>query len=218
MVNIEKPLVETFGFYPIIILPLSFYFVLFSVAIYIWHLGGVVFFGISASLFLLGSIAKIKIFRDGVAIERPVFGKSFWSFSEVTLRASGRILDYGGMFGGSVIPLKWRECVQTINNLKVEVIPKREKPLSRTLPLLYIFFAPIVMFIITVIAGYFHLLINPPVWALAWAICITFSFIAYTNSSPAPIRIGRFSKKQSSIIIGSIMGALVFLSILAIMQ
>ncbi|MGB9683531.1 MAG: hypothetical protein ACPL1Z_01210 [Candidatus Bathyarchaeales archaeon] len=217
MENIEKPLIETFGFYPLVIIPLSFYFFLFLVAIYIQNFGGIIFFGLFSFLFLVGSIAKIKILRDGVVIERPVFGKSYWSFSEVKLRARGRILDYGGMSGGSIIPLKWRQCAQTITSLKASIIPVKEKPISRALPLLYIFFAPTVMVIATIISRHFHLLIPPLVWALAWATCITFSFIAYINSSPVPIKIGRFNKKQSSIIVGFIIGVIMFFSILAIM-
>ncbi len=137
-------------------------------------------------MFLVGSIARIKILRDGVVIERPVFGKSYWSFSEVKLRLGGRTLDYGGMFGGSIIPLKWRQCAQTITSLKTGIILIKEKPMSRALPLLYIFFVPTVMFIAAIIARRFHLLIPPLAWALAWATGITFSFIAYTNSSPVP--------------------------------
>ena len=218
MKSVEKPPIETFGFYPIVVIPLSFYLFLLLVAIYIQHFGGIIFFGLSSFLFLTGSIARIKILRDGIVIERPVFGKSYWSFSEVKLRAGGRILDYGGMFGGSIIPLKWRECAQTITSLKTGIIPIKEKPMSIALPLLYIVFVPTVMFIATIIARHFHLLIPPLAWALAWATGITFSFIAYINSSPVPIKIGRFSQKQSSIIIGLIMGVIIFLSTLAIMQ
>ncbi|MEM2780965.1 MAG: hypothetical protein QW791_08925, partial [Candidatus Bathyarchaeia archaeon] len=70
----------------------------------------------------------------------------------------------------------------------------------------------------TIIARHFHLLIPTLAWALAWATGITFSFIAYNNSLPVPIKIGRFSQKQSSIIIGVIMGVIMFVSILAIIQ
>lgn len=219
MESVEKPLIETFGFYPIVVIPLSFYLFLLLVAIYNQHFGGIIFFGLSSFLFLTGSIARIKILRDGIVIERfPLFGKSYWSFSEVKLRTGGRILDYGGMFGGSIIPLKWRQCAQTITSLKTGIILIKEKPISRALPLLYIFFIPTVMFIATIIARHFHLLIPPLAWALAWATGITFSFIAYNNSLPVPIKIGRFSQKQSSIIIGVIMGVIMFVSILAIIQ
>jgi len=218
MESVEKPFIETFGFYPIVVIPLSFHLFLLFVAISVQHFGGIIFFGLSSFLFLTGSIDRIKILRDGVVIERPVFGKSYWSFSEVKLRAGGRILDYGGMFGGSITPLKWRECAQTISSLKTEVAPIREKPISKVLPFLYLFFPATVMFIVTIIAKHFYLPIPPLVWALAWAICITFSFIAYINSSPVQIKIGRFSQKQSSITIGLIMGVIMFLSILAITQ
>jgi O-antigen ligase len=76
MESVEKPFIETFGFYPIVVIPLSFYLFLLFVAISVQHFGGIIFFGLSSFLFLTGSIARIKILRDGVVIERLVFGKS----------------------------------------------------------------------------------------------------------------------------------------------
>lgn len=80
MESVEKPPIKTFGFYPIVVIPLSFYLFLLFVAISVQHFGGIIFFGLSSFLFLTGSIARIKILRDGGCHRKAVVWKVLLEF------------------------------------------------------------------------------------------------------------------------------------------
>ena len=71
-------------------------------------------FGVLSVSLLLGSTARIEVIDDGIIVKRIIFGTSYWSFDEVKFKMGGRILAYGGMYGGWIMPLNWRECVDAI--------------------------------------------------------------------------------------------------------
>ena len=83
---------ETVGFYPILLLPLLFFSLLFAAAIYVGHSVGMLIFGLLSLFLLLGSLVTIEVSSDGIVIKRMMFGTSHWRFEEVKFKAGGRVL------------------------------------------------------------------------------------------------------------------------------
>jgi hypothetical protein len=111
---------ETVGLYPFLLIPLVFFSFLFTVAIYVRHSVGIFVFGLISLFLLLSSLAKIEVLSDGIVVERIVFGSSNWNFDEVIFKAGGRILAYGGMYGGWVMPLRWKQVLKQSKSLKLK--------------------------------------------------------------------------------------------------
>jgi len=214
--NHEKSSFETFGFYPLVLVPFFFFFSLFLMAVYVGHVLGILLFGLLSSFFLIGSEAKITVSEDGIFVKRMVFGTSYWNFDEVRFKAGGIILAYGGIYGGWIMPLRWRECARSINSSRFEGTSVYEKGPSKIPALIYLLAAPLMLFIIGKVTAYFKLTTLPSVWALVWASGMTLSVIAYFNTAPIQTTIGKFDKKQTSIIIGLTTGLITFLSVLLI--
>lgn len=216
MSSYEEPLIETLGFYPLVLIPFLFFFSLLLIVIYIGHIIGIAFFGLSSAFFLICSGAKIKVLRNEILIKRIMFGTSYWNFDEVRFKVGGRILAYGGMYGGWIMPLKWRECVQKVSVFRTEVTSKRTP--NKIRPLIYLLAAPVILFVIGRVANYLNLFIPSSIWALFWALGAMLSVVTYLYSAPIRIKIGKFSREQSSIIIGLIIGLITFLSIFLIYE
>jgi len=212
----KKSSFETLGFYPLVLAPFFFFFSLFFMAVYVGHVIGILLFGLLSSFFLIGSEAKITISEDGIFVKRMVLGTSYWNFDEVRFKAGGRVLAYGGIYGGWIMPLRWRECARSINSSRYKGSSVYEKGPSGIPALIYLLAAPLILFIIGRVTAYFKLTILPSVWALVWASGMTLSVIAYFNTAPVQTRIGQFNKKQTSIVIGLTIGLITFLSVLLI--
>lgn len=145
-----------------------------------------------------------------------ILGTSFWSFDDVRFKIGGRILAYGGVYGGWIIPLKWRECVETINLSKSKVTAARKGDLGKIRSLIWLFSIPILLFIIGKVAAYFKFAISPLAWALFWALGTALPITVYLYAAPIRIKIGELDKKQTTILIGLIIGLLTFLSVFLI--
>jgi len=197
-------------------MPFFFFFSLFLMAVYVGYATGILLFGLPSSFFLIGSVAKIKICENEVIIERLMLGTSFWSFDDVRFKIGGRILAYGGVYGGWIIPLKWRKCVETVNLFKSKVTAAREGDLGKIRSLIWLFPIPILLLIIGKLAAYFKFAISPLTWASFWALGTALSITVYLYVAPIRIEIGEFNKKQTAIVIGSIIGLLTFLSVFLI--
>jgi hypothetical protein len=185
-------------------------------AVYVGYVTGILLFGLPSSFFLIASVAKIKICENEVLIERLILGTSYWSFDNIRFKIHGRILAYGGIYGGWIIPLKWRECVETIDLSRSKVTSARREDLGKICPLIWLFSIPILLFIIGKVAAYFEFAISPLAWASFWALSTALPITVYLYTAPIQIEIGKFNKKQTAIIIGLMIGLLIFLSVFLI--
>jgi len=201
----------TLGVYPILIPPLFFFSFLALVSIYIKHsVGMFVFGGVFSVPLLLGSIAKIKVVGDGIIVKRIIFGTSYWSFDEVKFKMGGRILAYGGMYGGWIMPLNWRECVDAIQIHKIEAPIVRKAP-SKIHPYIYLLVPPITLWVIENLLHHFELTIPALFNAPLWGVTATFSLTAFVDTAPIKFKIDNLSRFTSSIIVGLLSGLTVTL-------
>jgi len=163
----ESPRFKTIGVYPILLLPLLFFFTLFAASVYIRHGIGVLVFGLFALTLSLGSIARIEVFNDTFVIKRILFGTSYWSFNEVKFKADGRVLAYGGMYGGWIAPFKWKECFEAIKIFKSEAMLPHKTP-SRAIPYIYLLLPSVTLWLIGSLARYSGLVIPTLSWTFLW--------------------------------------------------
>ena len=199
----------TSGVYPILLPPLFFFLFLFLGAVYIKHSVGMLVFGMISLFLLLSSTAKIEVMDDGIVVKRMIFGTSYWSFDEVEFKVGGRILAYGGMYGGWIMPWNWRECVEAIEVHKAEAPLIRKAP-SKILPYIY-FLVPLIILLMieNFVRGFVTI---PPLFkATLWGVTVTFSFVAGVYTAPIKFKIDNLSRLGSSLILGSLIGLTVFL-------
>ena len=200
----------TWGVYPILLLPLFFFLLLFLASIYIKHSVGMLVFGMLSLFSLLSFTAKIEVMDDGIVFKRMIFGTSYWSFDEVKFKVGGRILAYDGMYGGWIMPLNWRECVEAIKVHKTEAPLIRRAP-SKIHSYIYLLVPPITLWIIESLVYRFGLTIPPLFTASLWGATTTFSFTAYIYTAPIKFKIDNLGRLGSSLILGSLIGLTVFL-------
>lgn len=206
---------ETWGFYPIALPALAFFLILFAASIYIKHGVGVVVFGLPFLFLLLSSVANIEVRNDSIVVKRITFGSSYWSLDEVRFRAAGRILVYGGMYGGWIMPFRWKECFEAIKTSKSEVPLVRKVP-SKIRPYIYLLAPPITLWLIGNLLRYFGLAVPSLLWASLWGIIVALSLTVFLYNAPIRFNVANLGKGLSSIAIGSIIGLVIFLSLLLI--
>jgi len=212
----ERIQFETWGVYPILFPPLVFFLILLGASIYVKHIVGMTVFGLLFLSCLLGFGAKIEMRSDGIAVRRILFyGTSFWSFDEVRFKAKGRVLAYGGMYGGWVMPLRWRKYHEAIRISKPEDSLVRKTP-SKIHPYIYLLVPPVLLWISGNLLRYFELVIPPIYWASLWGIIMTLSTATFMYSAPIKFKIATMGKLASSIALGLIIGLMIFLSLLLI--
>jgi len=208
---------ETWGVYPILLLPLAFFLFVFAASIYIKHVIGMAVSGILSLSLLLGSIARIEVKSDGIVVKRILFPTTFWSFNEVRFKAAGRVLTYGGMYGGWVMPINWKKCFEAIKTSTPEGISVRKNP-TKIRSFIYLLAPPFMLWIFRNLAHYFELAISPLLWASLWSVVTALSITAFMHTAPIKFKIANSGKSASSIIlgvtIGIIIGTIVFLSYL----
>lgn len=214
--NHERPSFETWGFYPFVLVPFFFFLSVFMMALYVGHAIGILLFGLLSCCFLLFSVAKIVVSEDGISVRRIVLGTSFWDYDEVSFRAGGLILAYGGIYGGWIMPLRWRECVTTIGVFQSKRAYELEKGTIKIYPYLYLLITPLMLFVMGKATEYLKLTIPSWNWALVWASGMTLSVIAYFHDARVQIRIGKLKRGQTSLVIGLIIWLTTFLSALLI--
>jgi len=200
----------TSGVYPILLLPLFFFLLLFLASVYIKHSVGMLVFGMFSLFLLLSSIARIEVMDDGIVVKRMIFGTSYWSFDEVEFKVGGRILAYGGMYGGWIMPSNWRECVEAIKVHKAEAPLIRKAP-SKILPYFYFLVPLIILLMIESFIRGFELAIPPLFKATLWGVTATFSFAAFIYTAPIKFKIDNLGRLGSSLVLGSLIGLPVFL-------
>lgn len=201
---------RTWGVYPLILFPLSFFLFLFLAAVYTMHSVGIFVFGMFSLFSLLGSAAKIEVMNDGVVVKRIIFGTSYWGLDDVKFKVGGRILAYGGMYGGWIMPLNWRECVEAIKIHKAEA-PLIRKTSSRIHPYIYLLVPPVTLWVIESLVHRFELTIPPLFTASLWGVTVTFSLAAYTYTAPIKFKIDNLGRLGSSLILGLLIGLPIFL-------
>lgn len=208
---------ETWGVYPILLLPLAFFLIVFAASIYIKHVMGMAVSGIFSLSLLLGSIARIEVKSDGIVVKRMVFPTTVWSFDDVRFKAAGRVLTYGGIYGGWVMPLNWKKCFDAIKTSTREGISVHKTP-TKIRPYIYLLAPPFMLWIFTNLAHYFELAISPLLWASLWGVITALSITAFMYTAPIKFKIANSGKSASSIILGAtigiIVGTIVFLSYL----
>lgn len=203
----------TLGVYPILLPPLFLFLFLTSISIYIKHDAGMIMFGMFSVLLLIGSVAEIRVVDDGIVVRRLIFGTSYWSFDEVKSKMGGRILAYGGMYGGWIMPLSWKDCIQAIKLSKVEV-PSIRRSQSKTHLYIYLLLPPFMLLMIESILRYFEvtipLMLNAPLWGLT----TTFSFALFAYKAPIRFKIDSLGRLGSSLILGLPIGLTIMLLIM----
>jgi len=200
----------TWGVYPILIPPLSFFLFLTLVSTYIKHGVGMFVFGMLSLFLLLGSTAKIEVIGDGIVVKRIIFGASYWSFDEVKFKVGERILVYGGMYGGWIMPLNWRECVEVIKIHKAEA-PSIHKAPSKIHPYIYLLVPPITLWVIENVLHHSELTIPPLFKALLWGVTATFSLTAFVYTAPINFKIDNLGRLGLSFTLGLLSGLTVSL-------
>jgi len=200
----------TWGVYLILIPPLFFFSFLALISIYIKHSVGMFVFGVFSVPLLLGSIAKIEVIGDGIIVKRIIFGTSYWSFDEVKFKMGGRILAYGGMYGGWIMPLNWRECVDAIQIHKIEAPIVRKAP-SKIHPYIYLLVPPITLWVIEKVLYRFELVIPPLFKALLWGVTVTFSLTASVYTAPIKFKTDNLGRLRLSFTLGLLSGLTVTL-------
>jgi len=214
--NREEPIqFKTWGFYPMALPPLAFFLILFAASIYIKHSVGMAVFGLPFLFLLLSSVANIEVRNDGIVVKRITFGSSYWSLDDARFKAGGRILAYGGMYGGWIMPLRWRGCFEAIRTSKPEDSLVRKTP-SKIHPYIYLLVPPILLWISGNLLRYFELMIPPIYWASLWGIIMTLSTAMFMYSAPIKFKIATMSRLTSSIALGLIIGLMIFLSLLLV--
>lgn len=210
---------ETFGFYPILAAPLLFFSSLFLMAIWVGHILGIPLFGLLSLLFLVFSVARIKISENDVIVDRTVLGTSFWGFDEISFKAGGRLLIYGGRtYGGWIMPFRWRECHEVFETLRSRRTAAYQTSPSRVLPLVCLLAPLVLLFMAGRIARYFGIAMPPLAWALLWALGMAFSASTYLSMSPIRVRIGSLDKKQTAAVIGLTFGLITFAAVFLIYE
>jgi hypothetical protein len=105
---------ETLGAYPILLPFLFFTLSLFIASTWIMYSLGVIMFGPLFVFTLITSVAKIEVADAGVIVRRLIYGTSYWTFESIELKSNGRIVVYGGKYGGWIMPLNWRQFTKAI--------------------------------------------------------------------------------------------------------
>ena len=200
----------TWGVYPILLLPLFFFLLLFLASVYIKHSVGMLVFGMFSLFLLLSSTARIEVMDDGIVVKRMIFGTSYWGCDEVESKVGGRILAYGGMYGGWIMPLNWRECVEAIKVHKAEAPLIRKAP-SKIFPYFYFLVPLIILLMIENFVRGFELAIPPLFKATLWGVTVTFSSTAFMSTAPIKFKIDNLGRLGASLILGSLIGLPVFL-------
>lgn len=159
---------------------------------------------------LLGFTAKIEVIGDGIIVKRMIFGTSHWSLDEVKFKMGGRILAYGGMYGGWIIPLNWRECVDVIQVHKAEAPSIRKAP-SKIHPYIYLLVPPITLWVIEKVLYPFELMIPPLFNALLWGVTTMFSLTAFVYTAPIKFKTDSLSRLRLSFTLGLLSGLTVTL-------
>ena len=166
-------------------------------------------FGVLSVPLLLGSTAKIEVIGDGIIVKRIIFGTSYWSFDEVKFKMGGRILAYGGRYGGWIMPLNWRECVEAIQIHKAEAPSIRKAP-SKIHPYIYLLGPPL-LWVIEKGLYRFELTIPPLFKALLWGVTITFSLTASVYTAPIKFKTDNLGRLRLSFTFGLLSGLTVAL-------
>jgi len=200
----------TRGVYPILVFPLFFSLFFFVMAIYVWNIVAILIALLWLIPMLFGSVAEIGVRDDGIIVKRIIFGTSYWNFDEIKFTAGGRILEYGGLYGGWIMPFKWRKCVEAIKDFRQVAPSQPRRAPSKVRPLIYLLVPPIMLWIIGNLAGYFEFLIQPLAWALLWGVTATFSIATSMYTAPIKFKVASLGKAESSSFIGSVIGTIMF--------
>lgn len=198
----------TRGAYPILLFPLFFSLLFFVMAIYVWNIVAILMALLWLVPMLFGSVASIEVMDDGIIVKRIIFGTSYWNYNEIKFTAGGRILEYGGMYGGWIMPFNWRKCAEAVKDFKQEAPSHLRRAPSKVRPLIYLLVPPIMLWIIGNLASYFEFLIHPLVWALLWCVTATFSIATAMYTAPIKFKVASLGKAGSSIFIGSVIGTM----------
>jgi len=159
---------------------------------------------------LSGSFADIEVRDDGIIVKRIIFGTSYWNYDEIKFTAGGRILKYGGMYGGWIMPFRWRECIKAVEALRPMVPLEYKRAPSKIVPLIYFLVPPTTLTLIGYLVRHVGLVINPAVWAILWGITTAFSFAVGMYTAPIRFKVASLGKAGSSIFIGSVIGTMMF--------
>lgn len=200
----------TRGVYPILLFPLFFSLFFFVMAIYVWNIVAILIALLWLIPMLFGSVADIEVRDDGIIVKRIIFGTSYWNYDEIKFTAGGRILEYGGMYGGWIMPFKWRKCVEAVKDFKQGSPSQPRRVPSKIRPLIYLLVPPIMLWIIGNLASYCEFLIQPLVWAFLWGVTATFSIATSMYVAPIKFKVASLGKAGSSIFIGSVIGTMMF--------
>jgi len=200
----------TRGVYPILLYPLFFSLFFFVIAIYVWNIVLILIASLWLIPMLSGSFADIEVRDDGIIVKRIIFGTSYWNYDEIKFTAGGRILKYGGMYGGWIMPFRWRECIKAVEALRPMVPLEYKRAPSKIVPLIYFLVPPTTLTLIGYLVRHVGLVINPAVWAILWGITTAFSFAVGMYTAPIRFKVASLGKAGSSIFIGSVIGTMMF--------
>lgn len=212
--NKEHVRFVTRGVYPVLLYPLFFSLLFFVIAIYVWNIVLILIASLWLIPMLSGSFADIEVRDDGIIVKRIIFGTSYWNYDEIKFTAGGRILKYGGMYGGWIMPFKWRKCVEAVKDFKQGAPSQLRRAPSKIVPLIYFLVPPTTLALIGYLVRHVGLVINPAIWAILWGITTASSFAVGVYTAPIRFKIGGLDKAVSSIITGLIIGVIIGLFIL----
>jgi hypothetical protein len=100
-----------------------------------------------------------------------------------------------------------------VSKTEVQLVPKARSTIR---PYIYLLVPPITLWLIGNFLRYLEFAMPPLLWASLWGIIVAISFTVFLLNVPIKFNVAGLSKESSSIAIGSIIGLVIFLSVLTI--
>ena len=120
---------------------------------------------------------------------------------------------YGGMYGGWIMPLSWKDCIQAIKLSKAEA-PSIRRAQSKIHSYIYLLLPPFMLWMIESTLRYFEVTIPLMVNAPLWGLTTTFSFVLFAYKAPIRFKIDNLGRLGSSLVLGLPIGLTVSLLIM----
>jgi hypothetical protein len=171
-----------------------------------------IFFGPLFFLFLYSILfSKLKVYEDGISFR--MYHVYFDEMGRIKLKWGGRLLVFGKL--NWYLLLNPREFVEAVKAVKPEVLVEYRKPVRRWKPLIYSV-VPLVSLTMLWAIGYalccIGVVIDPFAWVLVWVTVAALSTAAWVYwLPPHRYRILGLGRLGTSIAIGSVIGASIFL-------
>lgn len=166
---------------------------------------------ISVLLFVFSSMAsfpKIKLEKDGVLLTTG-FSSFFFLPNEIKTERDGWVLRLGNWFIGDwIIPFKRKDLVRILGCIEISPpkIPKKGAPIYT----IYLI-PPVILYLTSYLLKALNIILNSILWATIWGLVLTVSLTMFTYESPINLKIWRFDKKFSCLILNTLLGISIFL-------